>query len=108
MSGTDNNGNTNLPETTEGVRADLTKRGFRHLGTSPGGYETWENPETQTRVTIKPPTERGREVIVVQTKPRTNAGPNDKQNYPQRQDYWGNKLPTQSHTTDHFVTDSTP
>jgi hypothetical protein len=84
----------NLPTTKDELHADLKSKGFTSNGQSQGGYETWKGPEGVT-VTIKPSGE------VIRTQRVWKADGSGK--YSERQDYFGNRLPDQSHSTGHFV-----
>lgn len=96
MPSTGNSDSGNLPETREDLYKDLTDKGFKPSkgGTSNGGYDVWKGADG-TKVTIKPSGE------VIRTQNVWNKDKTKK--YPERQDYNGNRLPDQSHSTGHFV-----
>ncbi|WP_176702074.1 VENN motif pre-toxin domain-containing protein, partial [Gilliamella sp. Bim3-2] len=83
-----------LPKTREKLYEDLKSKGFTSNGQSQGGYETWKGPDGVT-VTIKPTGE------VIRTQRVWKSDRSGK--YSERQDYFGNRLPDQSHSTGHFV-----
>jgi RHS repeat-associated protein len=83
-----------LPKTRDALHIDLRNKGFEYKSTSPNGYVTYKGPDGQT-VTIKP----SGEVIPTQRVPKADGSGK----FPQRQDYNGNPLPDQSHSTGHFV-----
>ncbi|WP_202976381.1 DUF6862 domain-containing protein, partial [Candidatus Schmidhempelia bombi] len=84
----------NLPKTREKLYEDLKFKGFTSNGQSQGGYETWKGPDSVT-VTIKPTGE------VIRTQRVWKSDRSGK--YSERQDYFGNRLPDQLHSTGHFV-----
>ncbi|WP_176700225.1 VENN motif pre-toxin domain-containing protein, partial [Gilliamella sp. App2-1] len=83
-----------LPKTRERLYEDLKSKGFTSNGQSQGGYETWKGSDGVT-VTIKPTGE------VIRTQRVWKSDRSGK--YSERQDYFGNRLPDQSHSTGHFV-----
>ena len=83
-----------LPKTREELYEDLRSKGFISNGQSQGGYETWKGPDGVT-VTIKPTGE------VIRTQRVWKSDRSGK--YSERQDYFGNRIPDQSHSTGHFV-----
>jgi len=88
--------NNKLPKTREEIDADLTKKGFVKSSdnSSKEGYVTYNGPDGRV-VTIKPTGE----VIPIQRIWKSDGSGK----YPERQDYNGNRLPDQSHSTGHFV-----
>ena len=88
------NNQSRWPKTRADLDADLKAKGFEYKGKSPGGYETYKGPDGRT-VTIKP----DGEVIPVQKVWKKDGSGK----FPQRQDYDGNPLPDQSHSTGYFV-----
>lgn len=87
-----------LPSTREELRKDLKSKGFEQKGMSES-YEVWkknaEGDEGQITINIKPTGE----VIRSQQVWRKDGS----RKYAERQDYFGNRLPDQSHSTGHFV-----
>jgi hypothetical protein len=84
-----------LPKTRSELYADLKSKGFiPPEKPSAGGYETWKGPNG-VKINIKPTGE------VIRSQKVWSA---DKvRKYGERQDYFGNRLPDQSHSTGHFV-----
>ncbi|MCK4843144.1 MAG: RHS domain-containing protein, partial [Methylococcales bacterium] len=82
------------PLTREDLDADLKNKGFNDPTTSEKGYKTYKHPDG-TKVTVKPDGE------VIRTQNKWKADGSGK--YPERQDYSGNRLPDQSHTTGDYV-----
>lgn len=83
-----------LPKTRKELYKDLRSKGFISNGQSQGGYEIWKGPDGVT-VTIKPTGE------VIRTQRVWKSDRSGK--YSERQDYFGNRIPDQSHSTGHFV-----
>ncbi|WP_253306911.1 hypothetical protein [unidentified bacterial endosymbiont] len=84
-----------LPKTRAELYADLKSKGFVPPDkTSAGGYERWVGPNG-VKINIKPTGE------VIRTQKIWAADKSKK--YGERQDYFGNRLPDQSHSTGHFV-----
>jgi uncharacterized protein (DUF2147 family) len=85
-----------FPTTRSDLYKDLESKNFVNKGISPNGYETWKGPDGVT-ITIKPTGE------VIRTQKVWKSDGSGK--YSERQDYNGNRLPDQSHSTGHFVKD---
>ncbi len=84
-----------LPKTRQALHEDLIKKGYEFKGVSNvKGYATYKGPDGKV-VTVKPTGE------VIPTQRVWNSEGTKK--FPQRQDYYGNPLPDQSHSTGHFV-----
>ncbi|EHO5065225.1 hypothetical protein KLQ07_003188 [Salmonella enterica] len=83
-----------LPKTRSELAKDLESKGFVSKGTSPEGYETWVGPDG-AKVTIKPSGE------VIRTQRVWTSDGSKK--YSERQDYNGNRLPGQPHSTGHYI-----
>lgn len=86
--------NPSWPRTREALHEDLQSKGYRYNGKSPEGYEVYKGSEGR-KVTVKP----DGEVIPTQ---RVWAS-DDSRKFPQRQDYDGNPLPDQKHSTGHYI-----
>lgn len=88
-----------LPKTRDELRRDLENQGFQRAGSTSSTYETWKKPaqgeQGQITINIKPTGE------VIRTQKVWNADRTRK--YGERQDYFGNRLPDQSHSTGHYV-----
>jgi RHS repeat-associated protein len=82
-----------VPTTRADLHIDLRTKGFEYKSTSGGGYVTYKHADGWV-VTVKPTGE----VI-----PTSRATSQTGKTYNQRTDYDGNRLPDQSHSTDHFV-----
>ncbi|WP_370580036.1 RHS repeat domain-containing protein [Snodgrassella alvi] len=88
------NSDKELPKTREELRKILEQQGYTSSGLSKGGYETWKGPNG-SKVDIKP----SGEVIRTQRVWQKDG----LKKYSERQDWWGNRLENQSHSTGHFV-----
>lgn len=92
------NATSKLPSTRAALRKDLENKGFSKTGSSTK-YEVWKKDATgdsgQTVVTIKPTGE------VIRTQKVWKQDKSGK--YSERQDYYGNRLEDQSHSTGHYV-----
>ncbi|WP_239428540.1 hypothetical protein [Snodgrassella communis] len=89
------NSERKLPKTKKELREDLEKQGFTRKPDSAGGYEQWVRSSDQSKVWIK----TNGEVIRIQRVWQKNG----LKKYNERQNYWGERLADQSHSTGHFV-----
>jgi RHS repeat-associated protein len=89
------NSERKLPKTKKELREDLEKQGFTRKPDSAGGYEQWVRSSDQSKVWIK----TSGEVIRTQRVWQKNG----LKKYNERQNYWGERLSDQSHSTGHFV-----
>ncbi|PIT09048.1 hypothetical protein BGI29_05675 [Snodgrassella communis] len=89
------NSERKLPKTKKELREDLEKQGFTRKPDSAGGYEQWVRSSDQSKVWIK----TNGEVIRTQRVWQKNG----LKKYNERQNYWGERLADQSHSTGHFV-----
>ena len=85
--------NPGYPISRGALNSDLMSRGFRFVRTSPKGYSTYKHADGRV-VTIKPTGE------VIPTKPALSQ---EGKKYSERTDYDFQRLPDQSHSTNHFV-----
>ena len=83
-----------LPKNRVALDLDITSKGYKYKGISENGYVTYLRNDG-SKITIKPDGE------VIPTKKVWNSDRTKK--YSERQDYYGNRLPDQSHSTGHFV-----
>jgi RHS repeat-associated protein len=82
------------PNTREDLDIDLKSKGYTKTSTSSEGYVTYKGQDGRV-VTVKPTGE------VIPTQRVWKEDGSGK--FPQRQDYEGNPLPDQSHSTGHYV-----